>query len=693
MENHHFLYAALGVFCLLTLATIIHALCKRFKVPFAVGLLFSGLGLSLIVEKFDWPWFEYIAFSPEIIFYVFLPTLIFESAYHLDFRHFRGVLREVSIMATLGLCISIWIIGAGLHYALGLPWVVSLLFGSLISATDPVAVLAIFKEMKVPRKLNTMVDGESLINDGTALVIFQYFFGLAVVGGLVTFSPTLVAIESLKLIQSVCLGILVGALMGGVFSYAIAHSQNKGVQLTLSLVLAHMTFLVAEGLLSVSGILATLTAGLLVGNFGKRKLKPESLRSFKEIWAFLGFVSNALVFMLLGLKLGSIGFIENLVPIVLAIALTVFLARPLSVCVSFLVNNRFVAKPQRTGVDAQLILIWAGIRGALAAAAVLLLPESFEYAEVLQAMTAGVIIATFFLNAMTLPLLLKYLKVNKLSRKEEFHQTEAELVINEEVCHYLDSLLKRKYVSKTIHKKLKHQYMAEHEQVIKKLKGLEKRLGNNARELEKMFTHFALGIELQTYRKLFAQEEITEERFVVLRESINRQIDRLERDTLPDERQPSHKYAPEVSEECSVSRIYKFLGLKSWAKKVCKSHKHQKIISRLQHYRARRIASWKVVKNFESLVEDHPVFKKSPVVQKIIDRYKKWNENAEFKMQMLEKEYPQIVIPHRTYVTEKACLEQMKYIEKKFFEKGFISEKIYENLEGEIQERSQKLHK
>jgi len=179
MSEHAFLIGALSIFGLLTLSTIVHSVCKRLQIPFAVGLLTTGIGVSAIVQYLNWQEYLALTFSPEIVFYIFLPTLIFESAYHIHIRHFRGVSREIVSLATLGLLTAIIITAAGLHFSFGWPWVVSLLFGALISATDPVAVLAVFKELKAPKKLNTLIDGESLVNDGTALVLFQFFLGLA----------------------------------------------------------------------------------------------------------------------------------------------------------------------------------------------------------------------------------------------------------------------------------------------------------------------------------------------------------------------------------------------------------------------------------------------------------------------------------------------------------------------------------
>ena len=687
MSEHTFLIGAFSIFGLLTLATIVHWACKKLRLPFAVGLLIAGLWSSALIQTFSWQEHLALTFSPEIVFYIFLPTLIFESAYNLNFRQLKGVLREVTSLATVGLIISILIVAAGMHIICDWPLIVSLLFGAIVSATDPVAVLAVFKELKVPRKLNTIVDGESLLNDGTALVLFQFFLGLALISTSIVFTPLELAQESLSLLWSLILGIVFGALSGVVFSLAIAHSDTKGVKLTLSLVLAHLTFLIAEGLLGVSGILATMAAGLVMGNFGQRKLKPQSRQSFNEIWHFLGFLSNALIFLLLGIRIGEINFLQYWYEIIWAIIITIFIARFIPVFLTFWLTNKTRPKDLKISTAYQWITFWGGIRGALAATAVLLIPVDFEYAAQLQAMTAGVIIFTFLINGTTISWWLKKLEIISLSGREKMQKSEARLVINQEVIQYLDSLLNRKYISKKIHDAVKQKYLNQHSLPAKEISDIEKNLKDNQREFTKILTHYALGIELKTYNRLFAMEEISESRFIVLQQSIHRQLRRLERDILPEERSITYKYAPDIPNQFWLQTLLTKLGLSNQGRKVLKAYTKSRILARLQHYRARRIASWKVMHDFKQLQKDHIIFADAPVVKKIITRYNKWHLSAEKKMQTLENKFPDIVTQMLIEMAERTCLEKEKKIEAAFLEKGFISEKIHADFNLDLEEK------
>jgi len=445
-----------------------------------------------------------------------------------------------------------------------------------------------------------------------------------------------------------------------------------------------MTFLIAEGLLGVSGILATMAAGMVMGNFGQRKLTNDTKRSFSEIWQFLGFVSNALIFLLLGIKIGEMNFLQYWSYILIAILLAVFVSRFVSVFVTFIFTNLSRPKDLKIPLSYQFITSWGGIRGALAATAVLLIPETFVYAEVLQAMTAGVILFTFIVNSTTIGWCLRKLKIIELTRGEKLQRSEARLVINEEICQYLDSLLERKYISPKIHKTVKGKYLSEHETCVADFKEIQNHIGKNQREFTKILTHYALGIELKTYNRLFAMEEISEERFIVLQQSIHRQLGRLERDILPEERVAKHKYAPDIPKQYWLSTMLQWVGIKELSQEILTAYKNSKILSRLQHYRARRIASWKVIYDFKKLQTDHPIFAGSPAIEQIIKRYQKWNVSAEKKVRHLDNKYPSLVTQTRVRMTERSCLEKEKKIEKEFLEKGFISEKIYADLDEAV---------
>ena len=684
MQDPHstFLLSAIAVFSCLTFATLIHAICERLKLSFTVGLLVGGLFLAVVTQYFNLPLFQHFSFSPEIVFYVFLPTLIFESAYHLNFRHFRGVAGEVIFLATFGLLVSMAVIATGLHYSIGLPWGVSFLFGTLISATDPIAVLAIFKELRAPQKLTTIVDGESLVNDGTSLVIFQFLKTL-VIGGAIALNAQTLLTESGHFIVSLTEGVGLGIVLGWIFAYAIAHSNSKGVQLTLSLILAHVTFILAEGVFGVSGILATMAAGIVMGNMGRRRLDIKTREVFTEIWEFMGFLANSLIFLLLGIKLGQVDFEAYWASMLIAAGIGIFIARPVSVFLSFIITNLFRDKDHKISFPYQCITAWGGIRGALAATAVLLIPEDFTYAEQLQAMTAGVIFGTFLINATTIAKVLKKLKLVDFTVSEKIQRYEVKILIDEAIKQQLNEMLDKQYITKDVFENLEKQYSSAEEKTIHDLENFKKTLTQKTRETEKFLTYHALGIEMQTYRNLFEKHEISEGRFLTLLGSMIRQTERLDRDELPEERQTYPKIAPEIKEKCPYAKNFLF-GL---PRKLFLRFRDRQILKRLQHYRGRRIASWKVIQSFEYLKKNHPLFHKSIMLQKIIKRYNFWNKNAEGKIKKLENKFPVLVSTAKMHMAERVCLLLEKDLLINFVKAGLISEKVFKKMSEDLSKK------
>lgn len=266
-------------------------------------------------------------------------------------------------------------------------------------------------------------------------------------------------------------------------------------------------------------------------------------------------------------------------------------------------------------------------------------------------------------------------------------RSEARLVINEEVCQYLDGLLSKKFISPRIHEAVKSKYLKEQEICAEDLSEIQKNLQQNEREFTKMLTHYALGIELKTYKRLLSLEEISENRFRILQNSIHRQLNRLDRDILPEERTATHKYAPDIPQNFWLSTWLKKIGAQSLGQTIMQAYKRSRIMARLQHYRARRIASWKVLRDFERLQGDHPIFSESEAIKKIIKRYRQWNLGAEKKMRSLDNKYPKLVTQTRVRMAERSCLEKEKRLEAEFLEKGFISEKIFADLDQAVGQR------
>ena len=270
----------LGLFSLMTIAVLILPLSKRVKVPYTVllalvgiiiGFLHGLLGITatdagLHSQLFNS--FQSFDLTSEIIFFVFLPVLIFEASLAIDVRKLLSDIRPILFLAVIGLFISTFLIGGAVYAVSGMGFVVCLLLGAILSATDPVAVVAIFKDLGAPKRLAILVEGESLFNDATAIVLFTILAAMIagtaeadLVGGGITFLKVFVG------------GIVVGFVMAHVFSWVI--SKVKGialVEVSLTISLAYLAFLFAEHYLHVSGVMAVVTAALVIGSHGRTSI-------------------------------------------------------------------------------------------------------------------------------------------------------------------------------------------------------------------------------------------------------------------------------------------------------------------------------------------------------------------------------------------------------------------------------------
>lgn len=240
---------------LLLIAAVVAMLVRKLRLPYTVGLTFAGIALAFSSQSMD------LHLTKELIFTAFLPPLIFEAAFHMQWSKLREDFPVVLVLATLGILLAGGLTTAGIHYLVGWPWGPAVLFGALISATDPVSVIATFKELGVTGRLRLLVEAESLFNDGTVAVIFGIALA-AISGGTISAG----GIAS-NFIITVVGGVLCGLLTSGAMILLAGRTEDHLIELTFTTVAAYGSFLLAEHF-HFSGVLATLAAGILIGNTG-----------------------------------------------------------------------------------------------------------------------------------------------------------------------------------------------------------------------------------------------------------------------------------------------------------------------------------------------------------------------------------------------------------------------------------------
>lgn len=386
---------------IILIGAIVALIARRLRIPYTVGLVIAGVIASFLPLSFG------VSFSKEFLFNVLLPPLIFEAALYLNWKELRRDLSLIITYATVGVLLSAGVTAAIMHYAIGWQWEAATLFGVLIAATDPVSVIATFKEAKVEGRLRLLVESESLFNDSTAAVAFAV--ALAFVGG----ESLSFASSAWMMILSVFGGILSGLFVGGLAYLVIGRTEDHLVELSMTTVAAFGSFWLAEHF-HLSGILATTTAGLMIGNLtalGTMTEKGEE--SVGHFWDFAAFVVNAVIFIVLGINAAYQDFARSLIPILVAIV-AVVVGRAIAVY-----PCSFVFRWSRLRVDSQHqhVMFWGGLRGALALALALGIPTDLSYRQEILTVTFGVVAFSVFAQGLTITTLLRRLGQIPVSEK------------------------------------------------------------------------------------------------------------------------------------------------------------------------------------------------------------------------------------------------------------------------------------
>ena len=303
---------------LLLVAALVAILAARLRLPYVVGLVAAGIALSFFHLE------PQLDLTKELVFTALLPPLVFEAALYLRWRQLRRELPVMLLLATLGVAISALVTALGMFYAAQWAWPSALIFGVLIAATDPVSVIATFKEQHVHGRLRFLVEAESLLNDGTAAVGFALALSFAQgmnVGG---------ASIPMALLTTSVGGILCGAAVAGLMLAIAGRTTNNLVELTLTTVVAYGSFLLADHF-GLSGVLATMTAGLLVGNVGPLgSISAQGRASVQGFWEYAAFIANSVIFLLIGIHEAEQPF-GLILPAIGVAIVSVLLGRALSV--------------------------------------------------------------------------------------------------------------------------------------------------------------------------------------------------------------------------------------------------------------------------------------------------------------------------------------------------------------------------
>lgn len=388
---------------LLLIVSLVALVVRRLRIPYTVALVVVGL-LITFQKPLE------ISLTPELILSLFIPPLVFEAAFHLEFKSLRENWLPIVGLAIPGVLLTTFVVGAIVSWGVGISLSSGLVFGALIAATDPVAVVSLFKALGAPKRLTTLVESESLFNDGTAIVLFKLILAVAlstVVGsngdGHGSFDILSATVDFFRVSAG---GLLIGIGLGWIIAQIIARVDDYLIETMLTTVLAFGAYLVAERF-HVSGVLAVVAAGIVTGNIGLKGMSPTTRIVLFNFWEFLAFVANSLVFLLIGLDVNLREIGANLLPITIALA-AVLLSRALVVYGLMALAN---LSSNKVSLAYRHVLFWGGLRGAISLALALSLPLALADREILRVMTFGVVLFTLLAQGTTMQFLLRRLGI------------------------------------------------------------------------------------------------------------------------------------------------------------------------------------------------------------------------------------------------------------------------------------------
>ena len=399
---------------LFAVASAVALAAQRLKVPYTVALVVAGLLLGV---------FNLIQpphLTRELLYNFILPALLFEASFHLDLRDFWKNRLAIPMLAVPGVLATILLTAVilasfarALPFAQGFTFAVGLVFGAVVAATDPIAVVSLFRTLGAPKRLRVLVDGESLLNDGTSLVLFGLV--LTYVSGTGVSAGALVP----QFFKVVGVGALTGVAMGAAVSRIIRVVSDPMIEITLTTITAYGSFVVAEAI-GGSGVISTVVAGMLCGNYAVRSgMSPSTRVAAESFWEYVAFALNSVVFLLIGFELNAGDLLDSWRPILAAyVAMTAGRALVILAVTGLLRRTR-----ERIPWSWAPVLTWSGLRGALSMVLALSLSRDFPQRSLLVTMTFGVVLLTILIQGTTMGPLLKRFGLVSTTR----HQLELDV--------------------------------------------------------------------------------------------------------------------------------------------------------------------------------------------------------------------------------------------------------------------------
>lgn len=663
----------LGVVVLLLVATAVRSVSQRLKIPFSILLVVVGAGIAVLGRAYP-EWLGPIAklsLSAELILFLFVPTLVFESAINLDVRQVRKNLAPILTLAVPGILLSTGLVAGIVYWLTPLSFPVALLLGAILSAIDPVAVIAVFKRLGAPQRLLVLVEGESLFNDATSIVVARLVTGMVVGGGfaLGDVGPALGRFATVFFG-----GIACGLAMGVVVGWLLHFSRRDSVlAITMTAILAYASFTVAEHFLHVSGVMATVAAGLTFSGWGWMKVDRSVREQLGYVWEYIGFIATSLIFLLVGLSVNVAELVSvlNLLP-------WVFLAMLASRAVMVYGLIPLVNRLGRGEVNQRYrtVIFWGGLRGAIALALVLSLPDGATE-EPIEAIVIGAVVATLLVHGLTIRPLVKLVGLDKRPLLDRLLLAFGRLEAKKRANARIEELSNGGMFSERIAGKLKERYSGDIDAVTREMHSMAE---SSAEDRGTLLFLLLLSEEKSVYAALFNEGHLSEGALRELFLTISLQGDALRHSgSISSVRYTRFRHRR--VEERVIALLQQIAPLRRGAERIRRRRLALDYEIAWAHFRGSR----RVLAVLDDLAE---LFEVSDGERKTLtDRYRRWYRTAEQSLDETAERFPEFAGAMQEQMAARLLLLTEYRVLEGEIEEGMLPEQIGEELLEDISER------
>jgi CPA1 family monovalent cation:H+ antiporter len=669
-----------AILLLLLIASLGAVLFKRLKLPFTVGLVMVGVALGFLE-----PWltpFQSLIISHDLIIFLFVPPLVFASASNLNSRLFFRNLTPILILAGPGLVVSMMIVGGVLAWLTPLQIGSAFLFGALISATDPVAVMALFEKLGVPARLKMLVDGESVLNDATAIVAFTVIMGIIMSGN---FQASTLGQALVDVILVLLGGVLVGVLIGAPMRFVMAAAgTNPLIQFAVTLVIAYFSFLIAD-YLKASGVVAVLSAGIVVGRYKADLLKTEVKVRLDDFWELTAALANSLIFLLVGLTAARFftgpqaNHPPNLWTAIIWAIVAAIAARGVMIFAITPCMNPFL-KQGPVNLRYQIISFWGGLRGAVALALALSLATDFPQRELLIAMTLAVALFTVIVGGLTTGPLIRRFKLDQPEPVVRLAETQARFLMEQRAFQRLRELQVWQPVFPGAFAGSEQLYEARLLQASQDLLQTWRELATHQDLTPRAVWQQALHIEKWGYQEAHDQNMLSPKTFDCLGLMVNLKNDAISADQIP---------PPVLLLEALDWPLEKnLLNMRQWLWSRSGGEQRQAFRTVQEHYEfdlAVALIGKRVAEQIQQLGQQLKGHIDPAILGDCASWYASTSQEVFQRLKAREEQYPELFQTMQQHVLKQAIQASARERLEKLLADGVISRSVLEKLEDELE--------